>query len=375
VLSLLGYLYLLYKKPIMLFSLPLAGLGFLAYVGGLRFTIYAVPVLAFGIAFLITEVSQKFIEQIGVQGAQANRIKFLLMTIFTLGILYPNYKHIDAYKVPTVFTADEVKVLDALGKKASREDYVVSWWDYGYPIRYYADVKTLVDGGKHSGSVNFPVSFMLTNNQEAAAKMARLDVEYSEKKFKFNRSFSTTEQMTKDYGFNNTNDFLAALEHSIKLPKKTRDVYFYLPFRMINIYPTVALFSNLNLMNGVQHRQPFFFVSRNFRDDGKRIQLGRGVFLDKRNLMLTLGNKTVPIRRFVKTYYDKSMQLHKDVQLVNFTSDINVIYMANYNTFLIVDEKTYNSLYIQLMVLENYDKNLFEPVILSPSAKVYKLKI
>jgi len=386
-LSLLGYLYLLYKKPIMFFSLPLAGLGFLAYVGGLRFTIYAVPVLAFGIAFLITEISQKFIAQIGVQGAQANRIKFLLMTIFTLGMLYPNYKHIDAYKVPTVFTADEVKVLDHLGKKASREDYVISWWDYGYPIRYYSDVKTLVDGGKHSGSVNFPVSFMLTHNQEAAAKMARLDVEYTEKTYKFQKEhkqeikdknltiFSNIEQMTKDYGFKSTNDFLATLKSDIKLPKKTRDIYFYLPFRMINIYPTVTLFSNLNLMNGVQHREPFFFVSRNFRDDGKRIQLGRGVFLDKRNLMLTLGNKTVPIRRFVKTYYDKSMHLHKDVQLVNFTSDINVIYMANYNTFLIVDEKTYNSLYIQLMVLENYDKNLFEPVILSPDAKVYKLKI
>jgi len=42
---------------------------------------------------------------------------------------------------------------------------------------------------------------------------------------------------------------------------------------------------------------------------------------------------------------------------------------------LIVDEKTYNSMFIQLMVLENYNKKLFEPVILTPSAKVYKLKI
>ncbi|QOP46733.1 peptide transporter [Sulfurimonas paralvinellae] len=387
VLSLFGYIYLLYKKPIMLFSLPLAGLGFLAYVGGLRFTIYAVPVLAFGIAFIITEIAQKFIEQIGVQGAQANRIRFLLMTILTLGILYPNYKHIEAYKVPTVFTADEVKVLDELGKKANRNDYVVSWWDYGYPIRFYADVKTLVDGGKHSGSVNFPVSFMLTQPQVEAAKMARLDVEYTEKTYTFQKEhkkeiqdknltiFSNIEQMTKDYGFTNTNEFLKSLNSDIKLPKKTRDVYFYLPFRMVNIYPTVTLFSNLNLMNGAQKKQPFFFVSRNFRDDGKRIQLGANIFLDKRNLMLTLGNKTVPIRRFVRTYYDKSMHLHKDVQLVNFTSDINVIYMSNYNTFLIVDENTYNSTYIQLMVLENYDKSLFEPVILSPSAKVYKLKI
>jgi len=387
ILSLLGYLYLLYKQRIMIFSLPLVGLGFLAYVGGLRFTIYAVPVLAFGIAFLITEVSQKFIEQIGAKGTQGNRIKFLFMTLLTLGVLYPNYKHIQAYKVPTVFNADEVKVLDALGKKANREDYIVSWWDYGYPIRYYADVKTLADGGKHGGSVNFPVSFMLTHTQKEAANMARLDVEYTEKKFEFIKKhkkeiedknltiFSNIEEMTKDYGFSNTNDFLHILTSNVKLPKITRDIYFYLPYRMINIYPTVTLFSNIDLMSGAKGKQPFFFASRNFKDLGNVIQLAQNVYLDKRNLQLTLGDKTIPIKRFVKTYYDKSMKLHKEVQPVNLSSNISVIYMQNYNTFLIIDEKTYNSLYIQLMVLENYDQNLFEPVILVPGVKVYKLKI
>jgi len=371
VISLLGYLYLLYKQRIMLLSLPLLGLGFLASVGGLRFTIYAVPVLAFGIAFLITEIAAKM---------PTTKLKYLSMLAFTLAILYPNYKHIDAYKVPTVFNADEVHILDKLKHVASREDYVVSWWDYGYPIRYYADVKTLIDGGKHSGSVNFPVSFMLTHTQEEAAKMARLDVEYTEKTANLRDKNLTTssniEQMTKDYGFNNTNNFLKDLkDNNITLPKKTRDIYFYLPFRLINIYPTVALFSDLNLMNGMKEKQPFFFMSRRFKDTGAKIQLGQNISLDKRTSLLSIGRQTTPIRRFVVTQYDKSMQLHKDVKLVNFTSDISVIYMANYNTFLLLDEKTYNSLYIQLMVLENYDKNLFEPVIFSPNAKVYKLKI
>jgi len=376
--ALAGYIYLLYKHRIMLFSLPLLGLGFLAYVGGLRFTIYAVPVLAFGIAYLITEIARIM---------PTTKLKYLSMTAFTLAILFPNYKHIEAYKVPTVFNANEVQVLHDLGKKAEREDYVISWWDYGYPIRYYADVKTLADGGKHSGSVNFPVSFMLTHTQEEAAKMARLDVEYTEKTYAFRDAhkeeiedknltiFSNIEQMTKKYGFKNTNDFLATLKSDIKLPQKTRDIYFYLPFRMINIYPTVTLFSNINLMNGRQGRQPFFYVARNFKDLGQKIQLGSNIFLDKKTLKLTIGNQTMPIRRFVKTEYTKDMKLHKSIQPVNFSSDISVIYMKNYNTILIIDEKTYNSLYIQLMVLENYDKKLFEPVVLSPSAKVYKLKI
>jgi dolichyl-diphosphooligosaccharide--protein glycosyltransferase/undecaprenyl-diphosphooligosaccharide--protein glycosyltransferase len=374
ILSVVGFMYLAYKHKIMLFALPLVGLGFLASVGGLRFTIYAVPVLAFGVAFLITELAGYM---------PTKKLKFLSMFAFTLAILYPNYKHIDEYKVPTVMNADEVKVVDALKSVAGREDYVVAWWDYGYPIRYYADVKTLIDGGKHEGDVNFPVSFILSNPPQTAAKMARLDVEYTEKTFKNaeeNRdknlsTFSNVEQMTKEYGFKDTNDFLFSLETEIKLPQKTRDIYFYLPFNMLNIYPTVTRFSYIDLMSGKEKAAPFYFISKNFRDVGSQIQLSQEVFMDKATFTLTLGKQKVTPKRFVKTFYDEKMQLQKEIKIVDAGSHVNIIYMSNYNTFLILDEATYNSLTIQLMVLEEYDKNLFEQVLGNPHAKVYKLKI
>ncbi|MDQ7042903.1 MAG: STT3 domain-containing protein, partial [Sulfurimonas sp.] len=366
ILSILGYIYLSYKHKVMLLALPMVGLGFLASTSGLRFTIYAVPILALGIAFLITEVSKNLPSQ---------KMKLLSMVMFTLAILYPNYKHIDAYKVPTVFNKTEVEVLDKMKNIAHREDYMIGWWDYGYPLRYYADVKTLVDGGKHSGQVNFPVSYMLTNTQEEAAQMARLDVEYTEKNFESNRTGSNIEQMTKDYGFNDTNDFLLSLQTDINLPDKTRDIYFYLPFRMLNILPTIGLFSNLDLMSGEKKKTPFFFISRQFKENGSKVEFGRGIYLDKTTSNIVIGKQTLPIKRFVKTSYDKNMKLHTNVQIVNATADLNVIYMSNYNTFLVLDERMYNSLYIQLMVLENVNSELFEAVVLNPNVKVYKLKI
>jgi len=378
VVSMLGYIYLLYRHKIMLFSLPLVGLGFLASVGGLRFTIYAVPILAFGVAFLITEISSKM---------PTSRMKYLSMILFTLAILFPNYKHIDSYRVPTVFNTNEVKVLEQLQSKANREDYVISWWDYGYPLRYYSDIKTLVDGGKHSGSVNFPVSYILTHSQTEAAKMARLDVEYTERAFKIQEAnqelneskkiklFSNIEEMTKEYGFDDTNDFLFSLKSDIKLPTKTRDIYFYLPYRMLDIYPTVTIFSNLNLMNGVQNKAPFFFVSRNFKENATNIQLANNVSLNKKDFTIAIGQNKMPIRRFVKTAYTKEMRFEKSIQLMDLSSNLTLIFMSSYNTFLIVDEKTYNSLYIQLMILEEYDKNLFEKVLTNPHSKIYKLKI
>ena len=379
ILSLVGYVWLAFKHRVMLFALPMIGLGFLAWFGGLRFTIYAVPILAMGIAFLITELTSKITDK--------KSIKYFAYFILTFAILYPNYKHIDSYKVPTVLNADEAKILDSLKSIADREDYVIAWWDYGYPIRYYSDVKTLGDGGKHSGSVNFPISFVLTNPQHIAAKMARLDVEYTEsifKKIKENRElkepkklniFSNIEEMTKDYGFNDTNDFLLSLETDINLPKKTRDIYLYLPYRMLDIYSTVKVFSNIDLMNGIKFRRPLFYISKNFKTKNNITNLGNNVILDLNNKTIQLGNDKFPIRRFVRTSYDNNMELQKQEQLLNFTSNFNVIYMQSYNTILVVDEDTYNSLYIQLMVLENYDKNLFEKVLENPHAKVYKLKI
>lgn len=366
--SIVGYIYLVYKHKVMIFGLPLIGLGFLAYVGGLRFTIYAVPVLAFGVAFLISEIA-RFIPN--------KRVKILFMSILTLLVLLPNIAHVEAYRVPTVFNADEVKVLDMLKDKADREDYVVSWWDYGYPIRYYSDVKTLIDGGKHRGDVNFPVSFMLTNPQEASAKLARLDVEYSEKIFQDKNLsiFSNIEKMTKEYGFNDTNDFLLSLEGDIELPKKTRDIYFYLPYRMIDIYPTVEMFSNLDLMNGNMKERSFFYASKQFKQDKDILNLGQGVVVDLKELVININNNKVPIKRLVNSAYDKNMKFTKEVQLVNPEGELNLIFMSSYNTFLVVDEKTYNSVYIQLSVLQEYDKMLFEEVILTPHAKVYKLKI
>jgi dolichyl-diphosphooligosaccharide--protein glycosyltransferase/undecaprenyl-diphosphooligosaccharide--protein glycosyltransferase len=187
--------------------------------------------------------------------------------------------------------------------------------------------------------------------------------------------FSNIEQMTKDYGFDDTNDFLLSLQTDIKLPKKSRDIYVYLPFKMLSILPTVSLFSNINLMDGTKGQSPFFYMSRNFKDMGDKIDLGRGVFLDKKTSTIIMGKNKLPIKRFVKTAYAKNMTLQKEVKQINPNANLNLIYMSNYNTFLLLDEKVYNSLYIQLMVLENANKELFEAVILNPQVKIYKLKV
>jgi len=388
VLAIVGYIWFAVRHPIMLIALPMVGLGFMAYGipglisgGGLRFTVYAVPVMALGLAYLIIEASKLIANEI-MQKQHNKAGVYIITSVLTLLVLYPNVKHIQAYKVPTVLNKQEVNVLDKLKTIADREDYAVTWWDYGYPIRYYSDVKTLVDGGKHSGAVNFAPSFVLTSPIQSAANMARLDVEYTEKRFNQKNDNTTkmassnVEQMTLDYGFKNANDFLDSLETDIKLPKKTRDVYLYLPYRMMDIFPTVALFSNLDLHSGQEKRKLFFYKGRVLGNENGVLNLGRGILFDTKKNVISFGkNQQTQIKYFIITQMDKSGKSQAKSQLINKNSQISIIYMKNYNVLLVVNDAMLESTYIRLFVMEDYDKKLFEPMIIDPLTKIYKLKI
>lgn len=364
----LGYIMALFAYRPLIVTLPLVGLGFIAMTSGLRFTIYAVPVMAIGLAYLIIYLSNLI---------QITTVRYISIAVLTLAALYPNYAHIREYIMPTVMVAGEVQTLEQLKKLASREDYVVGWWDYGYGIRYYSDVKTWIDGAKHAGDVNYPASFVLTaKDSVSAAHMMRSYTEYTEKGFaETNKTKNDFEYMMEKEGFKDPNDFITALSlPEYKVPKKTRDVYLYLPLRMMEIFPTVVLFSNLDLTGKSQPQQPFFYSTRSIQDTGQTLELGQGLSIIKATSTLKIGTQSLPIKSFYQVGYDPQQKVQVNQQ--NFGSEgLSVIYMASYKQFLVLDDFYLKSQYIQMFVFEQYDKNLFEPVIVNPMTKIFKLKI
>jgi len=363
-----GYIMALIAYRPLIVTLPLVGLGFIAMFAGLRFTIYAVPMMAIGFAFLLLWITQSI---------QKQWLRVLSLIIFSGVALYPNYLHIKEYMTPTVLTTQEVKVLDQFKSTASREDYMVTWWDYGYPIRYYADVKTWIDGGKHSGDVNYPASFVLTAQDPiAVANMMRLFTEYTEKGYTdTNKTQNDFEYMMSKEGFKDPDELLSALSlPEYQLPQKSRDVYLYLPLRLMEILPTVTLFSNLDLKSPDNRKQPFFYATQSIQDIGKTVELGNGLAIIKEKNILKIGSQEVPIKAFYQVGYDSTNTLQINEQ--KFASEgLNLIFLPSYGRFLVLDDFYLNSTYIQMFIFERYDRNLFEPVLIDPMSKIYKLKI
>jgi dolichyl-diphosphooligosaccharide--protein glycosyltransferase/undecaprenyl-diphosphooligosaccharide--protein glycosyltransferase len=301
------------------------------------------------------------------------RAKYAFAVVATAMMIYPNVTHVIGYKVPTVMNNAEVQDLDQLKKISTAKDYTMAWWDYGYPIWFYSNTNTIIDGGKHQND-NFIIStIMQTTSPDLAANLSRLAVEtYVDSNYSIiaNTLFRNGQKDQID-----PNLLLEELESSdYPLPSKTREVYLYLPYRMLNIFPTVAVFGNLDLTTGKRKRKIMFYPTRAVKNSNGVLQFSNGIIFDAKKGELVLGKQQLPVISFFVTQMTKSGETKVQVQRYHPEGDAVVIYMKSYGQFLVMDTQTFNSMYVQMFILGRYDRNLFELLVSSPYSKIYRLK-
>jgi dolichyl-diphosphooligosaccharide--protein glycosyltransferase/undecaprenyl-diphosphooligosaccharide--protein glycosyltransferase len=360
ILAAIGYIVLVWKHRAFILALPLVGIGVFALWGGLRFTVYAVPVAAMSAVFLFVFIGD-FIRE--------RKLRLAVLIAATLAMLYPNIIHVVNYRVPTVFNHNEVKDLDKLKQIATSKDYVMTWWDYGYPVWYYSNTNTLIDGGKHNND-NFIIStIMQTTSPKLAANFSRLAVEtYVDSNY-------TTVTKTLFDKEKDPNRLLSELaEGKVDLPEKSRDIYFYMPYRMLTIFPTVMLFGNIDLETGESKYDPIFYPTQAVSDKKGVLQFRNGLVFDTRKGEIHTGNKVHPVKQFLITKNTDHGEVTLKAQNYDPSSIYTVIYMQSYGQFIVLDNRTLHSMYVQMFILGRYDHTLFEPVVVSPYARIYKLK-
>ncbi len=360
----IGYVTLVVKHRAFILALPLMGIGTFALLGGLRFTVYAVPMAAMGAIYLFFVLGDFFKDK---------KLKYAFIVFATTAMIYPNIQHIIGYKVPTVLNKTEVQDLAKLDEISDPKDYTLTWWDYGYPIWYYSDTSTLIDGGKHNND-NFIISkIMQTSSPELAANLSRLAVEtYVDSNYSIvaNTLFKQGEK-----GQIEPNLLLSELENgTYDLPKKTRDIYLYLPYRMLRIFPTVAVFGNLDLITGKSMRKISFYPTSALGNKNGIITLRNGIVFDAQKGEVSIGKSKKEVKYFIVAQNIKNGKTNLQSQLYHADGEYAIVYMKSYGQFIVMDTETFNSTYVQMFMLGKYDKDLFELVVSSSYSKIYKLK-
>lgn len=362
-----GLAFMFIKFRSFILSLPMIALGFLALFGGVRFAMYMTPMIAFGFAYFVYFTLNYFEIRAWLKNS--------MLIVLTCLALLPSLDYIYKFRVAPVLMRGAVAPLAELKNKADREDYVLSWWDYGYLIRYYSDVKVVADpGDRQIGIYSFLAAFSINKDQISSANMARLNVEYIERNYSENNS--SLLQMQKDYNEPDINKFLKSLgDKNFKLPQKTKEVYYYFVPHMMDILPNILKISNIDIATGEEFWEPLAYVGYDIKigEDGVSIIVGSECTLPSADPeYLIHDGKKMPINSYyqVGEVDGKLVKLSKQVDK---NSKLYVIFLPDYQRILVLDETVFNSTFIQLFVLENYDKELFEPVYLSNSARIYKL--
>jgi len=363
--SLVGYVVLVVRHKPFIIALPLIGVGVLSLWAGLRFTVYAVPIAAISAVYFFYIIADTLFKD--------KMIKHSFMLISTAMMIYPNITHIIGYKVPTVLNKAEVNDLVKLEKMSDPKDYTLTWWDYGYPIWFYSNTNTLIDGGKHTKD-NFIVSkIMQTNSSVLAANLSRLAIEtYVDSNY----------SIVADVLFKNEkkdqldpNLFLSELEDSnYVLPPKTREIYLYLSYRMLNIFPTVSVFGNLDLTTGKQERKISFFPTVAIKSMDGILSFQNGIVFDAKKGEITLGKQRKDVKYFIATQNTNEGDIRLQSKLYHADGEYAIINMKSYGKFIIMDTETFKSMYVQMFLLGKYNKELFELVVSSPYSKIYKVK-
>jgi len=369
-----GFLLMSLRYKHIFLAFPFFFIGFSAIDGGARFAAYGSPVLAMGavyLAFLVLNFIKKPL------------FFYALAIPLSISYVYPSYDHIKGMVPPPALVNSEIATLVELGQRGDPQDYVYSWWDYGYAVRFFANMKTFSDGGKHDGGTNFIESLALTApNQRLSANLLRENTEMFEKSITiedFNSSGSTFGDMMlhlKEEKIDHPNKLLSMLESGdFNTTKKSRDVFLMIPFRAFNIFSTINLFSNRDLRSGAINREGFFYFTQDFSENNESIDLRNGVVLNKQNSTITVGGNTLPVGAVIKTKLVGEKAVLSETQEYYKNGPLAVIYLTDYNSFLVVDKMMFNSTFIQLFVFNNANKEYFEPFIMNPIMKVYKLKI
>ena len=297
-LALLGYLILVVLYPELLIAVPFVGIGVFAHWGGHRFTIHAVPIAAISAVFLpmsLVEVVRRFAKWSEWDAKAPSDCKWpkrpqeylsrygnwifamgaarIVMPILTVILILPNWSIAKARSktLPTVLQLPEVQLLDDIRKASNPGDYVHTWWDWGTAVWCHAERNVLTHPGSQSFDTFICAKMLTTHSPRLAAHLGRAAAEYYH-----HGGPDGSGGLAVDHIFGKREqtpiDALASLEEHLPV-EPTRDVFMYLPYRLLNFFQVLHMFSERDLNTGKENPFPKFMPLRAWQRQGNAIQL------------------------------------------------------------------------------------------------------
>lgn len=231
VLGLLGLVLMVFAFPNSGVIAPVVAVGLFAFSGGHRFLLYLAPVVSIGMAWLA-------VRAFAMLPARVSSKTWL--SVFGAVCFAPAVLATLATRPRPVMVAGEVAELERMGARAGRAATTIAWWDYGYPIVYHARTRVVADGARRGAEASLVAEMLMTHDDELARRLAFLaaGAEVSAPEAVGARTIdrARAEGLEPERWL----DEVAKGRWPPEGLDTDREVFLYLPLRMMPIIPTVA---------------------------------------------------------------------------------------------------------------------------------------
>lgn len=365
--AIIGYAMLILAYPIIWLTFPLMVLGYSSAWAGVRFTMFAAPVLALGAIYLLfllrKTLSIKFSSSRYVM-----RLPYYMTILITLLMVYNIFQFNTAAILSQNFYNTEKSALEKFAKTLKEEDSIISWWDYGWPLWYYTGYdNTLTDNGYHGGpDTNIVARLLLSEDNNFTANVASLMASNRLKVKEADHTF-VLPYLLKDQNYTT---LLSSLQGKRLEQKNQGESYILLHRGMLDFFPIIVE-NSLENLHGESRDARFFAqtpLMKPFSHDYRFVE-GYGYILDSvSGEVMDAENKTVKVHTLMVTADNKRRESFL------FHNSSRDYLIADRGNFIWLDESYYKSFFIQAMLFDVYDKNLFEKVAETGRIKIFRVK-
>lgn len=345
------------RRALMLHMLPVLAIS-VSTIFSARFVIFAVPLLAFGLARFAVLIFHL------VKGGTGIVLQWASVA-GCIVILALNMNDAWTLKNPPPFNAGEILLARLAGEHAGEKrdlpkgvkPVLWNWWDYGYMLEHYARLESYFHGGTQEPEGVYIIAAGLSSPDPAvAARWMRFFVVQHNgglrrlenmtgsmvKAVEFlNRVFQRPEELDelcREYGLNKG--------HMQNILFPNRDVYVYIPLRMIDKSVWIYSYGTWDFAR-MQSQEPYFEPMSK-----------AGLQVDFDNAELRKDGKTLPLRRYIRVV-DKGVA----VKRLKPGAPYSVVEVQGVPHLFAMDDAYMDTLMYRLLFFAPYKTPHFTPVV------------
>jgi hypothetical protein len=371
---------------------------------GLRFTVHVGNMASIGLVFLLFVLvwallrylsSRVKSEKLGIKSFKYG--SWGIVGVMVCFFAWPNIEHAKGYYSHVVYPVDTIKVLDELNKASDPDDFVLTWWDYGSGCWFYGDARTFTSPS-HQTFDNYLTSEILRSTSHVqGANLARVKAEtfvgIQNARASGKSAAPTAVQGIFKDGSSDLVFYQGLLEDmkdsNYTLPPKTREVFLFMPYEILRIFPTILSFSSRNLYfptpAGKVRRDPPMIILRNGRRQVNSVVFDGGHRMDESGVLHYAfspdkGSKgrPIPYARFLEVDEDgqpaekaKGMEI-EDLQVVASPKGgvgRTLIFVRNTSDLVILSPEISRSDFAKRFFLDQFDWEVYKhPLFVSAAA-------